>query len=101
MSDGILEDRKVGKRWGEIYMLHRILSWIKWKIVSMKLSNFPERFQLVAEEPWRTEGIRKMVVKNFLVYYWVDKINMKVQVTAVIYERRNQIEQLKKMHIEK
>lgn len=70
-------------------MLHRILSWIKWKIVSMKLSNFPERFQLVDEEPWRTEGIRKMVVKNFLVYYWVDKINMKVQVTAVIYERRN------------
>lgn len=53
------------------------------------------------KEPWRTEGIRKMVVKNFLVYYWVDKINMKVQVTAVIYERRNQIEQLKKMHIEK
>ena len=67
----------------------------------MKLSSFPERFQLVDEEPWQTEGIRKLVVKNFLVYYWVDKINMKVQVTAVIYERRNQIEQLKKMHIGK
>ena len=67
----------------------------------MKLSSFPERFQLVEEEHWRTEGIRKMVVKNFLVYYWVDRINKKVQVTAVIYERRNQIEQLKKIHIEK
>ena len=67
----------------------------------MKLSSFPERFQLVDEEPWQTEGIRKLLVKNFLVYYWVDKINMKVQVTAAIYERRNQIEQLKQMHIEK
>ena len=66
----------------------------------MALSEFPERYQLIDEEPWRTEGIRKIVVKNFLVYYWIDNAEKKVQVTAVIYEKRNQIEQLKNMIID-
>lgn len=62
----------------------------------MKLSVLPKRYPLVEEEPWRSEGVRKLVVKNFLVYYWVDDEYNKVQVTAVIYSKRNQIEQLKK-----
>ena len=33
----------------------------------MGLTEFPERFQLIDEEPWKTEGIRKIVVNNFLV----------------------------------
>ncbi|MGN0342371.1 MAG: type II toxin-antitoxin system RelE/ParE family toxin [Roseburia sp.] len=64
------------------------------------LSEFPEHYQLIEEEPWRTEGIRKIVVNNFLIYYWVDKVNRKVQITAVIYEKRDQIAQLKKMSLE-
>ena len=40
---------------------------------------------------WRAEGVRKIVVKNFLIYYWVDDENNRVQVTAVIYSRREQI----------
>lgn len=67
----------------------------------MDLSVFPERYPLVDEEPWRTEDVRKIVVENFLIYYWVDKVKKKVQVTSVIYGRRDQIEQLKKMNIEK
>ena len=63
----------------------------------LALSEFPERYQLIDEEPWRTEGIRKIVVNRFIVYYWIDKDKKKVQVTAVIYEKRNQIEQLKNM----
>lgn len=65
----------------------------------MALAEFPERYQLIDEEPWGTEGIRKIVVKNFLVYYWIDKDKKKVQVTAVIYAKGDQIEQLKNMKL--
>ena len=46
------------------------------------------------------EGVRKIVVKNFLIYYWVDDENNRVQVTAVIYSRRDQIRQLSNMDME-
>lgn len=65
----------------------------------MGLTEFPERFQLIDEEPWKTEGIRKIVVNNFLVYYCINELEKKVQVTAVIYSKRDQIEQLKNMKI--
>lgn len=61
------------------------------------MSDMPKRHSLVDEEPWRSEGVRKIVVKNFLIYFWVDDENMWVQVTAVIYAKRNQLVQLAKM----
>ncbi len=64
------------------------------------LSQMPQRFSLVDEEPWRTEGIRKIVVKNFLIYFWIDEINEKVQVIGVIYGRRDQLTELSKLDIE-
>lgn len=65
-----------------------------------KLLSFPKKYALIDEEPWRTEGIRKIVVKNFLIYYWVDDENNRVQVTAVIYSRRDQVRQLANMDME-
>ena len=56
-----------------------------------KLDSMPSRYPLTEEEPWRTKGIRKMPVKNFLVYYLVDEVKKIVWVTAVIYGRRDQI----------
>ena len=56
----------------------------KMKAEITKLSSFPKKHALIDEEPWRTEGVRKIVVKNFLIYYWVDDENNRVQVTAVI-----------------
>ena len=56
----------------------------KMKAEITKLSSFPKKHALTDEEPWRTEGVRKIVVKNFLIYYWVDDENNRVQVTAVI-----------------
>ena len=55
---------------------------------------------MIDEEPWRIEGVRKIVVNNFLIYYWVDDENNRVQVTAVIYSRRDQIRQLSNMDME-
>ena len=45
----------------------------------------PKKYALIEEEPWKHEGVRKIIVKNFLIYYWVDEENFKVQVIAVIY----------------
>ena len=59
------------------------------------LSYSPKKYKLIDEEPWRSEGVRKISVNNFLVYYWIDEENLRVQVFAVIYEKRDQIKQLK------
>lgn len=59
------------------------------------LDSMPSRYPLTEEEPWHTRGIRKMPVKNFLVYYLVDDEKKAVWVTAVIYGRRDQISALR------
>lgn len=64
-----------------------------------KLDFMPSRYPLTEEEPWRMKGIRKMPVKNFLVYYLVDEENKAVWVTAVIYVRRDQIAALLDMSL--
>ena len=64
------------------------------------LSRFPQRVALISEEPWHTKGIHRLPVKNFLVYFWIDEDNMKVQITAVIYTKRDQLHQLSQMDME-
>lgn len=76
----------------------RLLDTMKEEITN--LSHLPNQHALIEEEPWRNEGLRKIVVKNFLIYYWVDDDNSRVQVTAVIYSRRDQIRQLANMDME-
>lgn len=46
---------------------HNLLDKIKAEIT--KLSSFPKKHALIDEEPWRTEGVRKIVIKNFKDYY--------------------------------
>ncbi len=62
-----------------------------------KLDSMPSRYPLTEEEPWHTKGIRRMPVKNFLVYYLVDEERKTVWVTAAIYGRRDQISALRDM----
>ena len=33
----------------------------------------PQRISSVSKEPWHSRGIRKIVAKNFYVYYRVDE----------------------------
>lgn len=63
------------------------------------LDKMPGRYPLTPEEPWRSAGIHKMPVENFLVYYWIHEEQKVVWITAVIYGRRDQIDQLRKMPI--
>ena len=64
-----------------------------------KLDTMPSRYPLTDEEPWHTKGIRKMPVKNFLVYYLVDEKKKAVWITAVIYGHRDQIAALLDMSL--
>ena len=73
------------------------LDTIKSEIAS--LSSMSARVPLTEEEPWRSQGAHKMVVKNFLVYFWIDPDNLCVWITAVIYGRRNQRQQLEQMEM--
>ena len=62
-----------------------------------KLKKHPAAISLTDEEPWRSTGIRSMGVKNFLIYFWINENNLKVQVTGVVYAARDQRKFLAKM----
>ena len=61
------------------------------------LSTMPARFPTLEEEPWKSRGLRKMPVKNFIVYYYADDETKTVWVTAVIYGKRDQLNALREI----
>ena len=63
------------------------------------LSRLPGRIVLTDEEPWRSQGLHRMPVKHYLVYFWINESEHIVHVTAVIYHRRDQKRQLSKMEM--
>lgn len=85
----ILLEPEIARRWVEL---------LRQNISSLNL--MPSRFPLIEEEPWRTKGIRKMTVKNFLVYYLIEEDKKEVIVTAVIYGRRDQLAALSDMPLD-
>ena len=44
---------------------HNLLDKIKAEIT--KLSSFPKKHDLIDEEPWRTEGVRKIVIPSIII----------------------------------
>ncbi len=67
----------------------------KLKAEISKLSELPNRFMLVDEEPWHSQGVHKMFVGNFIVYFWIDESKKDVWVIAVVYGRSDQLSALK------
>lgn len=63
------------------------------------LSQLPQRIVLVDEEPWHSKVIHKMVIKNFIAYFWIDESNKTVHITGIVYAKRDQIKQLLKMNM--
>lgn len=82
----VLQASTVAKHWA---------ARIKKELAS--LSTMPARYPLTEEEPWHTEGIHKMSVENFLVYYWIDEEKKIVWITAIVYARRDQLRVLREM----
>ena len=64
------------------------------------LSEMPARIKAVDEEPWHSRGIRKLIVKNFLVYFRIVEEQKTVYILNVIYARRDQLRVLQQMKID-
>lgn len=54
----------------------------------------PYRIKTIDEEPWGSRGVRKLIVKNYYVYFWINEDIKTVYVIAVIFSGRDQEEQL-------
>ncbi len=48
----------------------------------------PERYAVVAEEPYTTMGVRKVKVENYLIFYIVNEKEKIVSILRVLYYRR-------------
>jgi len=56
----------------------------------------PERYPLWADEPWHSRGLRKLLVNNYVVIYFVDHDHGCVQVVRIVYAGRDIAAQLQK-----
>ena len=63
------------------------------------LSIMPGRIKPVDEEPWHSRGLRKIIVKNFYVYFRIDDPAKRVYILNVIYNKRDQLKQMAKIKI--
>ena len=64
------------------------------------LSEMLARIKAVDEEPWHSRGIRKLIVKNFLVYFRIVEEEKTVYILNVIYARRDQLSVLEQMKLD-
>ena len=59
------------------------------------LETFPERNPLYKDEPWRSQGVRFLPVKNYLVFYTVNNEAETVAIARIMYGGRDISKQLK------
>ncbi|SFO01591.1 type II toxin-antitoxin system RelE/ParE family toxin [Proteiniclasticum ruminis] len=53
------------------------------------LSDSPQRCPLIADERLSQLGYRKLIVKNYVVFFSVDEKNKTVDVERILYSRRD------------
>lgn len=58
------------------------------------LGSLPERNPLYREEPWHSQGVRFVPVKNYLVFYTVNAAEDVVSVVRIMYGGRDISRQL-------
>ena len=54
------------------------------------LRTMPSRFESGDEEKWGKKGFRRLIVKNYFIYFVIKEEDKTVYVIDVIYMRRNQ-----------
>ncbi|MBR4063056.1 MAG: type II toxin-antitoxin system RelE/ParE family toxin [Clostridia bacterium] len=52
------------------------------------LSEMPQRFAVIAEEPYRSMGMRKASAENYLIFYLVNEKKKTVSIVRVLHNRR-------------
>lgn len=58
------------------------------------LASMPERNPLYKEEPWRSQGVRFLPVKNYLIFYTVNATEGTVFIARIMYGGRDISHQL-------
>ena len=58
------------------------------------LEEFPERNPLYKDEPWHSQGVRFLPVKNYLVFYTVNTETETVSIARIMYGGRDISRQL-------
>ena len=58
------------------------------------LDTFPLRNALFENEPWRSRGLRKLPVKNYLIFYTVDEEKNNIHIIRIMYSGRDIEKQL-------
>ena len=53
------------------------------------LTQMPERFPLYRTEPWRSRGVRQMVINHYIVLYRPMEENSDVLILRVLYGKRD------------
>lgn len=53
------------------------------------LCHMPERYPLWEDEPWHSQGLRKLVVKKYVVLYLIGEPQRVVQIVRVFYGGRD------------
>jgi len=69
-----------------------LLDEIDQQILSLK--EMPKRYTLVSDERLAHLGVRKIPIKNYLVFYAVDESTETVTIIRVMYGRRDWTEKL-------
>ena len=64
------------------------------------LSEIPARIRTVYDEPWHSRGIRRIIAKNFYVYYRIDESSKRVYILNIIYNKRDQLRQLGRLKLD-
>ena len=64
-----------------------------------KLSYMADSIAPEEREPWRSRGVRKIIAKNFYIYYRPDEASRRVYVLNVIYAKRDQLKVLNRMNL--
>lgn len=64
-----------------------------------KLTYMASSIAPVEQEPWHSRSVRKIIVKNFYIYYRPDDTYSKVYILNVIYAKRDQLRALKNLNL--
>ena len=71
----------------------QLLNEIENKISS--LATFPERIPLISDDRLHGLGYRKLSVKNYLIFFSINKRDRMVNIERILYKRRNWMDIIK------
>lgn len=70
----------------------KLVNLIKEEVMSLK--EMPTRYSLLADEILQRQGLRKLLVENYIVFYIVEEKDSTVTIVRILYGRRNWVDLL-------